>query len=69
MWAVVIILLWQNINKSECKLQACRGERLDPGVTLKQGKERCTETDSIQAAYKIPIQADFLIAYSCVEGK
>jgi len=50
-------------------LQACRGERLDPGVTLKQGKERCTETDSIQAAYKIPIQADFLIAYSCVEGK
>jgi len=50
-------------------LQACRGERLDPGVTLKQGIERRTETDSIQAAYKIPTQADFLIAYSSVEGK
>jgi caspase-like apoptosis-related cysteine protease len=49
-------------------IQACRGERLDPGVTVKQGTERRTETDSIHAAYKIPTQADFLIAYSSVEG-
>jgi len=49
-------------------LQACCGERLDPGVTLKQGTDRCMETDSIHAAYKIPTQADFLIAYSSVEG-
>jgi len=49
-------------------LQACRGNKSDPGVTLKQKEERHTETDSIQAAYKIPTQADFLIAYSSVEG-
>jgi len=49
-------------------LQACRGDKLDPGVTLKREKEMCMETDSIQAAYKIPTQADFLIAYSSVEG-
>ena len=49
-------------------MQACRGEKLDPGVMLRQRKEKRTETDSIQAAYKIPTQADFLIAYSSVEG-
>jgi len=49
-------------------LQACRGGMLDPGVTLNPVRERRTETDSVQAAYKIPTQADFLIAYSSVEG-
>jgi len=44
-------------------LQACRGDKLDPGVTLRR-----TETDSTQASYKIPTRADFLIAYSSVEG-
>ena len=68
MWAVIIILLSQSFNKSKCSLQACRGNKSDPGVTLKQKEERHTETDSIQAAYKIPTQADFLIAYSSVEG-
>ena len=68
MWSVIIILLLQNFNKSKHQLQACRGDKLDPGVKLKQGKERRTETDSVQAAYKIPTQADFLIAYSSVEG-
>ena len=68
MWSVIIILLWQSFNTSKRWLQACRGDKLDPGVTLKQKRERRTETDSIQAAYKILTQADFLIAYSSVEG-
>jgi hypothetical protein len=41
---------------------------LDNGFEWKQGEERCTETDSICAAYKLPPQADFLIASSSVEG-
>ena len=40
-----------------------------PGERTSKGKERPMETDSIQATYTIPIQADFLIAYSSVEGK
>jgi len=50
-------------------LQACRGEKSDKGFEWKQGEERRMETDSIRAAYKIPTQADFLIANSSVEGK
>jgi len=50
-------------------LQACCGTNSDPGVTPKQGTEGLTETDVTTEAYKIPIEADFLIAYSSVEGK
>lgn len=40
-------------------IQACRGDEVVPGV----------ETDSVlQKNYKIPAHADFLIAYSTVEG-
>jgi len=35
---------------------------------MTHGKVRCMETDSIEASYKIPTQADFLIAYSSVAG-
>lgn len=47
-------------------IQACQGDRLDGGITLSR-----TETDSSDnqtMAYKIPIHADFLIAYSTVPG-
>ncbi|KAE8751626.1 hypothetical protein FOCC_FOCC001474 [Frankliniella occidentalis] len=50
-------------------IQACRGERLDSGVTLVSHRHR-SETDSGTPveSYKIPTHADFLMAYSSVEG-
>lgn len=46
-------------------IQACQGDKLDPGITL---KER-TETDGQPAAtFRIPSQADILIAYSTIPG-
>lgn len=48
-------------------IQACQGDRLDGGITLSR-----TETDSSENQtmnYKIPIHADFLIAYSTIPGK
>lgn len=47
--------------------QACRGEKLDAGIKL--SRESQTEVDSLTAAYKIPIHADFLIAFSTYDGK
>ncbi|XP_037822475.1 caspase-1-like isoform X2 [Lucilia sericata] len=47
-------------------IQACRGDRLDPGIKLQK-----TETDgetSSDMSYRIPIHADFLIAYSTIPG-
>lgn len=45
-------------------IQACQGDRLDPGVTLAR-----TETDGHPShTYRIPIHADFLIAYSTIPG-
>lgn len=47
--------------------QACRGEKLDIGITLQ--REKNTEVDSSTAAYKIPKHADFLIVFSTYDGK
>lgn len=45
-------------------IQACQGDRLDGGVQL------TTQVDSgSSSSYKIPIHADFLIAYSTIPGK
>lgn len=45
-------------------IQACQGDRLDGGVTLNK-----TETDGESSmSYKIPVHADFLIAYSTIPG-
>lgn len=45
-------------------IQACQGDRLDGGVVLAK-----TETDGESTmSYKIPIHADFLIAYSTIPG-
>ncbi|XP_029160880.1 caspase-1-like [Nylanderia fulva] len=67
--------LWYNFTADKCPtlagkpklffIQACQGDKLDPGITL---KER-TETDGLPTAtYRIPSQADFLIAYSTIPG-
>lgn len=69
--------IWNYFTASRCPslagkpklffIQACQGDRLDGGITLSR-----TETDSSDnqsMAYKIPIHADFLIAYSTVPGK
>lgn len=45
-------------------LQACQGDKLDGGIVL----ENRTEVDGISMGYKIPIHADFLIAYSTIPG-
>ncbi|KAG1669181.1 Caspase [Nymphon striatum] len=47
-------------------IQACQGDKLDRGVTLMGSKD---EADAGNQTYKIPIHADFLIAYSTVPGK
>ncbi|KAL0280903.1 UNVERIFIED_CONTAM: hypothetical protein PYX00_002060 [Menopon gallinae] len=49
-------------------VQACRGDKLDPGVTLVSRKGSVSETDTGTAAYKIPSYSDFLIAYSSMHG-
>lgn len=45
-------------------IQACQGDRLDSGITLEK-----TETDGESSmSYRIPVHADFLIAYSTIPG-
>lgn len=46
-------------------IQACQGDQLDGGVVLKSRTE--TDGDSTMS-YKIPVHADFLIAYSTIPG-
>uniref|UniRef100_A0A8C5LJG3 Caspase-3 n=1 Tax=Leptobrachium leishanense TaxID=445787 RepID=A0A8C5LJG3_9ANUR len=43
-------------------IQACRGTDLDSGVETDSGSEQPSET------YRIPVEADFLYAYSTVPG-
>ncbi|XP_020287962.1 caspase-1-like [Pseudomyrmex gracilis] len=68
-------LLWNHFTGDKCPtlagkpklffIQACQGDKLDPGITL---KER-TETDGLPVnTFRIPTQADFMIAYSTVPG-
>ncbi|KAG5328669.1 CASP1 protein, partial [Acromyrmex charruanus] len=67
--------LWHYFTADKCQslagkpklffIQACQGDKLDPGITL---KER-TETDGYPSSiFRIPTQADFLIAYSTIPG-
>ncbi|EFN89257.1 caspase-1 [Harpegnathos saltator] len=67
--------LWQHFTADRCPslagkpkmffIQACQGDKLDSGATL---KER-TETDGLPTGtFRIPSQADFLIAYSTIPG-
>nr|ATX63067.1 caspase-1 [Locusta migratoria] len=64
--------LWTHFTADRCPslagkpklffIQACQGDKLDGGITLR------TETDGAPLSYRIPTQADFLIAYSTVPG-
>lgn len=49
-------------------VQACQGDRLDGGITL-HNRTETDSGDSPSMAYKIPVHADFLIAYSTIPGK
>jgi len=63
--------LWSHFTGDKCHsligkpklffIQACRGSMVDPGVPV-------DETDGYTMSYLIPIQADFLIAFSTQEG-
>lgn len=46
-------------------IQACQGDRFDGGVQLQR---RSTQVDGSGSSFKIPIYADFLIAYSTIPG-
>lgn len=45
-------------------IQACQGDKLDPGVTLKDR----TETDGLPLTFRIPNEADVMVAYSTMPG-
>ncbi|KAF2898556.1 hypothetical protein ILUMI_07627 [Ignelater luminosus] len=68
-------ILWTPFTADKCPtlagkpklffIQACQGDKLDPGVTLASR----TQTDGHPTnTYRIPSQADFLIAYSTIPG-
>lgn len=46
-------------------IQACQGDKLDGGISMKDR----TETDGhASATFRLPVHADFLIAYSTIPG-
>ncbi|UYV83648.1 CASP7 [Cordylochernes scorpioides] len=47
-------------------VQACQGDRLDPGVMVSNGDRRDSGAGSSYVS--VPVHADFLIAYSTVPG-
>lgn len=48
--------------------QACRGTKLDAGVTESDAVSDGMESDEVEQR-RIPTEADFLLAYSVVPGK
>jgi len=52
---------------SVCLLQACRGNELDPGVLVDDDDDDAT-AEQPSPAQRIPIEADYLYAYSTVAG-
>lgn len=48
-------------------IQACRGSEFDEGIQTDSGPTNTVETDA-NPRYKIPVEADFLFAYSTVPG-
>ena len=55
----------QEINISTNTLKACRGDKLDAGYQL-EGAGLKDEPDALPR--RIPVEADFLVASSSVEG-
>ncbi|XP_076240786.1 caspase-1 [Calliopsis andreniformis] len=72
--------IWKPFTADKCSslagkpklffFQACRGNQLDSGITAFTAQSfRMSETDSTDSPfYKIPTHADFLLAYSTMEG-
>lgn len=68
-------LLWKPFTADKCPtlagkpklffIQACRGKQLDAGVKVR--RDGRSQFDS-SPSYKIPTHADFLVAYSSIEG-
>jgi len=66
--------LWSHFTGDKCPtlagkpkmflIQACQGDQLDQGLKMVQN----TQTDAGAQTYKIPVHADFLIAYSTIPG-
>jgi hypothetical protein len=46
-------------------LQACRGEGVDKGIEMQQDAEMTNES---KPSITIPVEADFLYAYSTADG-
>lgn len=69
--------IWSYFTASRCPtlagkpklffIQACQGDRLDGGILLSRTEP--DSSDSSTMAYKIPVHADFLIAYSTIPGE
>nr|XP_003705392.1 PREDICTED: caspase-1-like isoform X1 [Megachile rotundata]XP_012145508.1 PREDICTED: caspase-1-like isoform X1 [Megachile rotundata]XP_012145509.1 PREDICTED: caspase-1-like isoform X1 [Megachile rotundata] len=63
--------LWKRFTADNCKtltgkpklffIQACRGSNVDAGIPL------CSTQSNSGSSYKLPVQADFLIAYSTLD--
>ncbi|XP_074855228.1 caspase-7-like [Carettochelys insculpta] len=49
-------------------IQACRGSEFDDGIMTDSGPADDTLVTDVNPRYKIPIEADFLFAYSTVPG-
>lgn len=49
--------------------QACRGSEFDEGIQTDSGPANDTLETDANPRYKIPVEADFLFAYSTVPGK
>lgn len=52
-----------------CSLQACRGSEFDDGIQTDSGPPNDTLETDANPRHKIPVEADFLFAYSTVPGK
>ncbi|XP_043248951.1 caspase-like [Colletes gigas] len=67
--------IWSHFTSDKCPtlagkpklffIQACQGDRLDAGVSMKDRTE--TDGQSV-SSFRIPTHADFLIAYSTIPG-
>ena len=59
------ILQVQNFIVCTCVVKACRGTELDDGIQLEASD---AQSDRPAPAQRIPIEADFIYAYSTTPG-
>lgn len=69
-WSLTLLtlscLLVEDIN--ELFSQACRGSEFDDGIQTDSGTPHDTVETDASPRHKIPVEADFLFAYSTVPG-